>query len=231
MRMTRAVLVAVAGLGLALTGCEGTGTTGNGASSGAPSGGTPSGTAPSGGGSSGAASGVAAQCMVGTWTSTGLDASINQSGATGTITGGEGYTLTVAPDGRTTVDFAGMKPVVFATAVGGAQIKGNFTYGGKVNGTLNTPTATATSGTLEPVGKMDFGGLTVSVDLTSPVQTQLAKNLPIAQLAGISTAQTGNAVDQQPVLRRSTYRCGGATLTLGPPDGTSLGGTWTLKKV
>jgi hypothetical protein len=236
MRTTgKAVVVAVAALGLALTGCTGdskTGSSPGAASSGASSGPGASG-APAPSGSVDAvpdvnATGAAASCAVGTWKSTALKGTLDAGGATGTLAGGGGFTMTVAADGKTAITFDGMQPVTFTFNVAGGEATGAFMYGGKVSGTVKM-TGT-TSGAWEPVGASDFSTLTVTLDMTKPVAIRVADKLPIAEFAGTGTVETNNAVDAQPILKRSTFKCEGNTLTLGPPAGTPATATWTLQK-
>jgi hypothetical protein len=223
MRGSRLALLAAVGLGLAMTGCD----RGGGADVTA----SASAAAPSSGMSSAQAapvvSGTAGACAVGTWKSTGFTTTLATAGVTATATGGGGFTLSIGPDGATTVDFTGMQPVVFATSVAGADVKGSFTYGGKVAGTVRLPATSGDSGAWEPVGAADFSALTVTVDLLSPVQARVADKLPITQFVG---AQTGGAVDSTPILRSGTYRCTPSTLTLGPPENTPAGASWTLQR-
>lgn len=220
MKISRAALLAVAALALGVAGCDSSSNTPGASGSTSPT--AAATTASTGSG------GTSAACVVGAWKSTGFAGSFDQSGTTGTISGGAGYTLTVAPDGATTVDFAGMQPVQFAAKVSGTDVKGAFTYGGKVNGAVKLPT-TGTSGNWEPTGTSDFKALTVKLSLTAPVQLDLPSQ-SIADLAGMSQVQVGSAIDAQPVLKNGTYKCDGNTLTLGPPAGTNVGGTWTLQK-
>ena len=153
---------------------------------------------------------------------------LKASGVDGTLQGGGGFTMTVAPDGKTTVNFDGMQPISFALTVAGGQVKGSFVYGGKVNGAVKTPPGA--SGTWEPTGTTDWSTLTVTVDLTQPTSVRLADKVSIAQFAGTGSADTRSAVESQPVLRDGTYKCGGDTLELGPPAETSASGTWTLTR-
>jgi hypothetical protein len=225
MRTTgKAMMVAAAALGIALTGCT--------SSSGGSTGGSPqaggSGTATSSGSGTGSTSGVAASCLVGTWRSTGVDGKITGNGVNGTVSGGGAVGLTIANDGKTTVNFDTMQPITFTFAVPGGDVKGAFTYGGKVNGTIKTPTEA--TGTWEPVGTVDFNTLTVTVDLTTPASMRVADKIPLSQFAGTGASDAGNAVDAQPILRKSTYKCGDGKLELAPPAGTPSIGTWVWTK-
>jgi hypothetical protein len=223
MRITRAaVAVAAAGLALLAAGCRANGTgstgaTGAGASAGA-----------SGPASAAAPGGAAASCVVGSWRAASLDLTIATNGATTRATGGSGYTLTIGPDGKTVVDFTGMQPVTFTTTVSSTEVKGQFSYGGKVLGTLRV--ASGSSGEWQSVGTTDWSSLTVTVELLSPVRTTVVNGVKISDFAGTGAGQAGGAVDSQPILRRSTFRCSGDTLTLGPPQGSPVGGTWTLHR-
>jgi hypothetical protein len=220
----KAMMVAAATMGIALAGCSSADTTGSGASSG-PSTSGPTSTSSS----SGSESGAVASCLVGNWRTTGLAGTFNSNGINGNLTGGAGATVNIAADGKTNVNFDNMQPVNFNFAVAGGNVKGTFTYGGTVNGTVKTPTGT--SGTWEPVGTVDFGSVVVTVDLTSPTTARLADKVPLSQFTGTNAANTGNAVDSQPILRKGTYDCsGGNSLKLGPPAGTNGIGTWTLEK-
>jgi hypothetical protein len=231
MRSTAKVtLVAVTALGVGLAGCSnGAGTPGAG-SSGKTSAGASAAT--SSGASTGApgtnGTGAAAPCLVGSWKATGLSGKLSGL-VTGTFTGGGGTLLTVDSAGKAQVDFGSMQPVTFAFTVSGGDVKGSFGYGGKVSGTVKTPTAA--TGTWEPAGTVDFSTLTVTVDLTSPAAVRVADKASIADFAGTGTADTGGAVDAQPVLKKSSYDCsGGTTLKLGPPAGGPDTGTWIFTK-
>jgi hypothetical protein len=220
----KAVMVAAAAMGIALAGCSSAGTDGSSASSGP----SAADTASAGSGSSSDA-GTAASCVVGNWRTTGVDGKFDSNGVNGTLTGGAGITMNVAPDGKTTVNFDSMQPVNFNFAVAGGNVKGTFQYGGTVNGAVKTPSTP--TGAWEPVGNVDFGKVTVTVDLTSPTTARVADKVALAQFVGTNAANAGNAVDAQPILRKGTYDCSsGSTLKLGPPAGTTGVGTWTLEK-
>src|SRR5258705_14002091 len=121
-----------------------------------------------------------------------------------------------------------MQPVIFTFSVSGNDVKGSFSYGGKVNGTIKTPTSA--TGTLEPTGSVDFSTLTVTVDLSAPAAVRVADKMAISEFTGTGTANTGGAVDAQPVLKKSAYDCSGNKLKLSPPQGGPDTGTWTFTK-
>jgi hypothetical protein len=170
--------------------------------------------------------GTAGSCVVGTWKANGFSGTLATAGVQGTFSGGGGYTVTVAPDGATVVNFAGMQPATFESTVGGTNFKGSFTYGGKITGAIRLPATGVTSGQWEPAGTADFSSLTVTVDVTSPIRSRLADNVPVSRFTG----ETGGSVDTTPILKNGTYECSGNTLTLGPPPNTPIGGTWTLSR-
>jgi hypothetical protein len=223
MRMSRVALVAVAGLCLAATACDGTG---SGSASGSADASGASGSASAGAVAAPSGGGTAGSCVVGTWKSTGASGSVSAAGVKGTFGGGSGYTVTVAPDGATVVDFTGMQPATFATTVGGTDIKGSLVYNGKVTGAVRLPATSATSGQWEPTGTADFSSLRLTVDVTSPVSSRLADNVLVSQYTG----ETGGSVDTTPIMKNGTYECGTNTLTLGPPPNTPIGATWTLER-
>ncbi|WP_432831869.1 hypothetical protein [Dactylosporangium sp. CA-092794] len=244
MRTTgKAALAAVAVLSIGLTGCSGddtkpgaatsAGASGNasaGASAGASGGAggaTASGGSGSGSATTGGGPGTAASCLVGTWKADNLTGKL--SGAVnGTFAGGGGTLLTIDSAGKTQVDFGPMQPVTFTFAVSGNDVKGSFGYSGTVNGAIKTPASA--SGTLEPTGSVDFSSLKVTVDLTAPAAVRVADKMPITEFTGTGTADTGGAVDAQPVLKKSQYDCAGTTLKLSPPQGGPDTGTWTFHK-
>ncbi|MEV6930786.1 hypothetical protein AB0M46_40725 [Dactylosporangium sp. NPDC051485] len=242
MRTTgKVAIAAVAVLGIGLAGCgnnstpegatsagaSGSATNGAGASAGA-SGATNGGsTGGSTGGTTGGGQGSAASCLVGTWKADGLTGSLSGP-VNGSLSGGGGALLTIDSAGRTQVDFGSMQPVTFTFVVSGNDVKGSFFYGGKVNGAIKTPSAA--TGTLEPTGSVDFGALTVTVNLTAPAAVTVADKMPIAEFTGSGTADTGGAVDAQPILKKSRYDCSGSTLKLSPPAGGPDTGAWTFKK-
>jgi len=68
------------------------------------------------------------------------------------------------------------------------------------------------------------------IAIESPTAVRVAENLPLAQFAGTGSTDTGNAVDAQPILKRSAYKCSGNKLELSPPAGTPGVGTWVWTK-
>ncbi|GAA2595505.1 hypothetical protein GCM10010399_27490 [Dactylosporangium fulvum] len=229
MRTTgKVATAAVAVFSIGLAGCSGNGGTPGSSTSAGASGSTSTAPSSSASGSSGGSDpGSAASCLVGTWKAGNLTGKLSGP-VDGTFQGGGGTLLTIDSAGKTQVDFGSMQPVTFTFSVSGNDVKGSFSYGGKVNGTVKTPTTP--SGTLEPTGTVDFSTLTVTVDMTAPAAVRVADKVSIGEFAGSGTADTGGAVDAQPVLKKSRYDCDGNTLKLSPPQGGADTGTWTFTK-
>jgi hypothetical protein len=223
-RRTIIAISAAAGIGLALAGC-----TENADTPGATPSGSASGASPSGGG-------TVASCVVGTWRTTGLDADATsrRNNASAQLTGGAGVSVKISEIGATNIDFAGMEPVTFSAKVAGATVKGKFTYGGTAEGHVSTGAAPAATGSASPkptgswapVGDLNWGDTKLTLDLTEPVQARPFDNTPIGRYVG---ADTGNAVDIDPIFDKGTYTCGGDTLTITPDDDADI--SWTLKRV
>jgi hypothetical protein len=169
-----------------------------------------------------AAAGSVASCMVGTWQSTAVQGGFG-------VTGGAGVRMTITAAGDTTTDFTSMQPIMFAVKIAERDVKGRFTYGGQVNGKMRTASPTATSGTWEPAGPIDWSQVKVTLELTDPVQSKPLDNLPIKDYLGEKSSQTGGVVDIDPMLGSGSYTCEGtATLILTPKDQNGL--KWTLTR-
>src|SRR5215831_19440981 len=92
-------------------------------------------------------------CPVGSWTTTGVTSNATAGGVTLSFDGGSGVKVTVGDDGKVKADFSGMKPVVFSTQLAATPVKGEVSYQGSEDGSVdlsatdspNTP-ATATGG-------------------------------------------------------------------------------------
>jgi hypothetical protein len=103
-----------------------------------------------------------------------------------------------------------------------------------------SPTATATAtaapgpaaeeGTWEPVGKIDWSALRVTLELTKPVEVRLLDNAPIGDYIDDAADQSGRAIETDPILGAGAYSCQGSTLVLkGTTDNDGL--AWTLTKI
>jgi hypothetical protein len=222
MRSPVKAALALAGLGLAVAGCtEGSNTTGP--TPGVTGGATASGSVPAGTG------GPVASCVTGDWRSTAASGQATAGTASAQISGGSGIAFKVGPNGETAADFTGMQPATFTVGVGGTDVAGTFVYAGTVTGTVSTGGGVdATSGTLEPVGTVDWGQTRVTVDLTKPVKVRPLDNARIGDYTGDGANQTGNVVDVDPLLGAGRYECRGDTLVLTP--GADNGITWTLQR-
>src|SRR5262245_40344766 len=86
-----------------------------------------------------------AQCPIGNWRSTQVEASASAAGAAVTAQGGSGVKMTIDEDGAVHANFSGMQPIDIAAQAGGVQVKGDIRYGNTVDGKVDlSGTATAT---------------------------------------------------------------------------------------
>jgi hypothetical protein len=193
---------------------------------------------------------AAVTCPTGSWRSSSVSATTTTGGLTITMDGGADVMLTVAADGTVTANFTGMKPIVYSTQVGGAPVKGEFTYDGTAKANLNAPTATgtatgtATSTTATPTatgstpagtpwhpGQADFSTLQLTVKLTAPIALTVIDKAKVSDVTDAQATQAGNVVDLRPLLRAGTYRCDGNDKLIVTPSGS--GGptvAWTMAR-
>jgi hypothetical protein len=199
-------------LGACKSGPDAAGGTGNGPAGGAAAGGG----GPAAGGN----------CIVGTWKLTGAEVTLSMDGSSMKLNGGAGAILTVGADGATTVDYSNAKPIAFTGSMhGGQQAAGTYTYTGKVIASMAITPGAGTSGSWKPKGKVDLSSVTVTEDITSPMQMRVLDHVSLAD-AGNDT--TGNSSS---ILSDGTYECGGSTLKLTPKSGsTTMTGTWTFQR-
>ena len=247
MRVPTVAVLTLAGLGLAVGGCAGTEPGASGPTTGTTTSAAPEPTV----------SGSASGCMVGTWRTTQVSGQGSGAGASGSVSGGSGATLTIGPDGQVRADFNGTQPLSFTANVAGNAVEGTAAYTGQGTATIKanatgaatptttpatppvpttTPTATAApapvaeEGTWEPVGEIDWSALRLTLELTKPVQARLLDNAPIGDYIDDAANQSGQAIETDPILGAGAYSCQGSTLILkGDADNTGL--TWTLTKI
>jgi hypothetical protein len=172
------------------------------------------------------ATGTAAPCLTGSWRSTDATGQASGGGASGTISGGSGALVTIGENGAVTADFSGMQPADFTAKVGNTDVKGRFTYAGKVTGTVRT--GTGETGAWEPVPPVDWGDTRLTVELTEPLKVKVFDGVKIGDYLGDGADRTGNVVDVDPFLGAGRYECRGDTLVLAPSDDTGI--TWTLAR-
>jgi hypothetical protein len=250
MRVPTVAVLTLAGLGLAVGGCAGTQPGASGPTTGTTTSAAPEPTV----------SGTASGCMVGTWRTTQVSGHASSTAASGSVSGGSGATVTIGPDGRVLADFNGTQPLSFTAQVAGNTVAGAATYSGQGTATINakatgaatsttapatpatppvpttTPTSTAApapaaeEGTWEPVGKIDWSALRLTVELTKPVEARLLDNAPIGDYIDDAANQSGQAIETDPILGAGAYSCQGSTLILkGDTDTDGL--IWTLTKI
>lgn len=177
------------------------------------------------GGTGGAAGGAGPgrpPCVVGAWRSDGFTVDSDEA----TATGGDGFTMTIDPAGRTVVDFAGMRPVAVKVDVEGASITSHLIYTGRVVGKLHLPPADATSGPWQSDPGVDWSSLRVTVDIDGDKIFDNASPADIAKDVGAGAAAKS---DTQPVLSAGTYTCAGDKLTV-EQDNSSVSASWALHR-
>jgi hypothetical protein len=161
-------------------------------------------------------------CLVGRWTGVNFDVQV----ADITETGGAGVRMHIDPKGNVTVNFNGMKPVVFRFATGGQSFTGQFVYLGTVSGRITLPAGGATSGQWGYASEGTTSGLRARIQLTRPVAVDLG-TVDLADLA--SAGGAGGAVSDKPITSGG-WRCSGDTLVTTPPPDSEVSGTWTLRR-
>jgi hypothetical protein len=167
-----------------------------------------------------------AQCVTGTWRTTGVSGTDGSDIANWELSGGSGVSVAIGAGGTVEVDFSGMQPVDFAARVADVDVAGRFSYGGQASGTVRTEGDT--SGSWEPEGQVDWAGLRLTVDLTEPVVARPLDDEPIGDSIANLAEQAGDAVDINPFLGTGSYRCEGDTLVLSQDD--DLDTEWTLQR-
>lgn len=95
----------------------------------------------------GGTAGPVPACVTGSWRSTSASTTAGTAGngVTGTISGGQGVTLTIGGNGAAKVDFASMQPITFAVTAPAGSVKGEYSYRGTANGTLRFPGGSGTA--------------------------------------------------------------------------------------
>lgn len=165
-------------------------------------------------------------CLVGTWTSGGFD--ISSAGGAITESGGTGAIMRIMPTGDATVDFSPMQSLTFHTK----DTAGSLRYDGSSGGHLTLPPPGVTSGDFGDAHG-NFSTITVTVTVTSPVRLTVFDHRPLAELVGMAqglASGLSGGVSTQPLLGPGGFTCTPTTLTITPPPGSQVGGTWTLTR-
>lgn len=140
MRVPTVAVLTLAGLGLAVAGCADNGPDAAGPATGTTASATPAPTV----------SGKAPGCMVGTWRTTQVSGNASGGGASGSITGGSGATVTIGEAGQVRADFNGMQPLSFTAEVAGNEVAGSATYSGQGTATINASSTSTSAATTAP---------------------------------------------------------------------------------
>jgi hypothetical protein len=157
------------------------------------------------------------------------------------LSGGADVTATIGTDGAVSADFTAMQPATFTAQVAGAQVGGELTYRGTVDGKVDlggtgasSPTASGTAGKTgawRPVGQVDWADLSITVKLTSPAALTVLDNVKLADVTNSQVTQAGGVIDLQPLLRNGTYACQGEdTLVITPSTGGGPAVAWTFAR-
>jgi hypothetical protein len=155
-------------------------------------------------------------CLVGSWTTTSIDLTIDEM----SMTGGAGARMIVDKAGKTTVTLDGMAPIRFSLST--ADLAGRFVYHGGANGRITLPPATATSGAWRYAGGSN---ISASVTFTKPIAFSIGPTT-LSELAG--QAGGGGIARANPV-GTGRWTCSGDSLRITPtlPVNVSGGWNWT----
>ncbi|GDY28602.1 hypothetical protein [Gandjariella thermophila] len=164
-------------------------------------------------------------CLVGTWTSVGFD--ISSGGGAITEHGGAGVVLRIAATGAATVDFSPMQPIVFNAK----DAAGTLRYDGTGSGRMTLPPPTVTTGTFGDAHG-DFDNIVVTVAISSPIQATVLDHKPLSDILGLAQGLTQGlgGIDSSPLLGPGGFTCSKTSLTITPPPGSQVDGTWTLSR-
>jgi hypothetical protein len=130
-----------------------------------------------------------------------------------------------------TVDLKATAPATSATASPLASSTGGSSGS-------STPTSSPTgsaagsgkSGAWHPTGTVNVAALRITAKLTQPVAATVLDNVKVSDVTGAQTAQFGNAVDLQPLLREGTYSCGTDNKTLTITTSSAPTVVWSLTR-
>jgi len=87
------------------------------------------------------------------------------------------------------------------------------------------------SGAWHPTGTVNVADLRITAKVTAPVAATILNNAKVSDVTGAQTAQFGNAVDLQPLLREGTYQCGSDNKTLTiTTSGTTPTVVWSMSR-
>lgn len=167
-------------------------------------------------------------CVVGDWQSIGVDTEVGGDLAGLSLGGGSRVALTVGTAGATTVGFAGMVPVSFAGQVFGVGVSGDLAYGGHASGRVATEQG-VTSGAWQMIEPVDWQEVSVTVNLTEPVQASPFDEAPLGDVVEEADEITGEVVDVDPVLSDGSFRCEDDDRLALSPAGNGI--TWTFRRV
>ena len=181
-------------------------------------------------------SGDVAQCVRGTWQSTGV--TFARQGANDmTVNGGSGASLTIGDTGSTTLDFARMHQANFSSTKHNIQVQGFVELSGQATGTVTTTENSGSTGTIS-AHDVNWGNVQLTVSLSQPISSTPVDHVPVTQLQQLApqlAQQHGHNGMHRPTLTQATYTCGNGTLTLASTLQTQQHNnlaniTWTFER-
>jgi len=146
--------------------------------------------------------------------------------ATAQVTGEIAYGGTT--DG--TVDLKATAPVSSSTASPLAS-GGSTSTASPATSAAGSTAGSGKSGAWHPTGTVNVADLRITAKVTAPVAATILNNAKVSDVTGAQTAQFGNAVDLQPLLREGTYQCGSDNKTLTiTTSGTTPTVVWSMSR-
>ena len=146
--------------------------------------------------------------------------------ATAQVTGEIAYGGTT--DG--TVDLKATAPVSSSTASPLAS-GGSTSTASPATSAAGSTAGSGKSGAWHPTGTVNVADLRITAKVTAPVAATILNNAKVSDVTGAQTAQFGNAVDLQPLLREGTYQCGSDNKTLTiTTSGTNPTVVWSMSR-
>jgi hypothetical protein len=162
-----------------------------------------------------------ASCVVGNWTTTHLEDTL--PGAF-TEAGGAGVTMRIGADGATVIDFGQMSPMKIIAK----KYTADYSFGGVVAGRLVLPKSVPAGSAFElspaPGTALDLNGMTVTVQVTSPISYAMG---PMSM--GAMAKDMGSQSSSMPAApgTEGSWTCSGSTLINRGPASLPSYGSWT----
>ena len=128
-----------------------------------------------------------------------------------------------------TVDLKATAPVSSSTA--SPLASGSTSSSAPTSSATGSTAGSGKSGAWHPTGTVNVADLRITAKVTAPVAATVLNNAKVSDVTGAQTAQFGNAIDLQPLLREGTYQCGSDNNTLTiTTSGTTPSVVWSLSR-